>query len=103
MESPRSPRVGEEEPVLDEDGLVEAHVLPDLRDLRLGRLLAEEQLGRVPGDRPHHEEHHDRYPEKYGDDLEYPAPDELYQSPDLLHESQRASEEALLTCLERRY
>src|SRR5918997_873636 len=31
----------------------------------------------------HHEEHHERHPEQYRDDLQDPAPDELYQSPNL--------------------
>ena len=76
--------VGEEDPVLHDDGLVEPHALPDLLDLLLGRLLPEQQLRRVAGDRPHHEEHHDGHPEQHGDDLQDPAPDVLSQSLDLL-------------------
>src|SRR5215217_3442265 len=76
-------RVLEEEPVLDEDGLVETHVLPDLLDLLLGGLLAQHDLGRVSGDGAHHEEHDDRHPEQYRDDLQDPASDVLRQSLDL--------------------
>jgi hypothetical protein len=72
-------RVGKEDTVLDDAGLVEPHVRPHLLDLRLGRLLPEEQLRRVAGDGAHHEEHHDGDPEQHRDDLEEPAPDVLRQ------------------------
>ena len=85
MESPRSPlsSVLEEEPVLDEDRLVETHVLPDLLDLLLGGLLAQHDLGRVSGDGAHHEEHDDGHPEQHRNDLQDPASGVLNQGLDL--------------------
>jgi hypothetical protein len=53
-----------------------------LLDLRLGRLLPEENLRRVARDGTHHEEHHDGHPEQHRDDLQDPAPDVLSQSPE---------------------
>src|SRR5215212_2165177 len=73
----------EEEPVLDEDGLVEAHALPYLLDLRLGGLLAEHYLGRIAGDGADHEEHDYGHPEQHRDDLQYPASYVLRQGLDL--------------------
>src|SRR5215208_3707013 len=80
----------EEEPVLDEDRLVETHVLPDLLDLLLGGLLAEHDLGRISGERPHHEEHDYRHPEQHRDDLQDSASCVLRQSLDLRPDSENS-------------
>src|SRR5215208_2409106 len=73
----------EEESILDQDGLVETHVLPNLLDLLLGGLLAQHYLGRVSGDGAHHEEHDYGHPEQHRDDLQYPASYVLRQGLDL--------------------
>src|SRR3712207_2845596 len=82
-------RVLEEEPVLDDDGFVQPHALPQLLYPLLGRQLAEEYLGRIAGDGPHHEEDHDGHPDQDRDDLQYPASDVLRQSPNLLRSEER--------------
>jgi hypothetical protein len=80
----------EEESVLDDYGLVETHVLPELLNPGLGGLLTQHYLGWVSGDGSHHEEYDYRHPEQHRDDLQDSASGVLRQSLDLRPDSENS-------------
>ena len=66
----------DEEPVLDVQGLVEAEVVPDLRDQLGGRLAAGPQCGRVGG----REDREDDEGQRADDDEQECAPEDAAQT-----------------------